>query len=149
MNSHYNQYLWYSVYISAEEPMLLNCDAGEDSWESLDCKEIKPVNPKGNQPWIVSGRTNAEAEASVLWPPDGKSWLTGKDSDAGKDWGQEEKGTIEDEIVGWHHQLNGHEFEQTSGDSEGPGSMECCSLCCCKELDMTKQLNIYCYLPKL
>ena len=77
----------------------------------LDCKEIKPVNPKGNQSWIFNGRTDAEAETPILWPPDEKSWLTGKDSDAGRDWGQEEKGTTKDEMVGWHHQLNRHEFE--------------------------------------
>ena len=78
----------------------------------LDYKEIKPVDPKGNQPWIFVGRIDAEAEAPILWPPDAKSQLTGKDSDAGKDWGQEEKGVTEDELVGWHHWLNGHEFEQ-------------------------------------
>ena len=83
----------------------------------LDSKEINPVNPKGNQPWLFIGRT--EAEAPILWPPDAKVWLTGKDPDAGKDWGQEEKGTTEDEIVGWHHWLNGQEFEQTPGDPEG------------------------------
>ena len=83
-----------------------------------DSKEIKPVNPKGNQPWIFFGRTDAEAEAPVLWPPDAKSRLMEKDPDAGKDWGQEEKGMTEDEMVGWHHRLNGHEFEQASGDSE-------------------------------
>ena len=77
----------------------------------LDCKEIKPVNPKGNQPCIFIGRTDAEAEAPILWPPDVKSQLTRKDLDAGKDWGQEENGETEDEMVGWHHQLNGHEFE--------------------------------------
>ena len=77
----------------------------------LDCKEIKPVHPKGNQSWIFVGRTDAEAETSILWPPDAKNWLTGKDSEAGKDWGQEEKGMTEDEMVGWHHQLDGHEFE--------------------------------------
>ena len=77
----------------------------------LDCKEIKPVHPKGNQSWIFIGRTDAETETPVLWPPDAKNWLTGKDTDAGKDWRQEEKGTTEDEMVGWHHQLNGHEFE--------------------------------------
>ena len=77
----------------------------------LDSKEIKPVNPKGNQPWIFMGKTDAETEAPILWPPDAKSWLTVKDPDAGKDWGQEEKGTTEDETVGWHHRLNGHEFE--------------------------------------
>ena len=79
----------------------------------LECKEIKPVNLKGNQPWIFIGRTDTEAEAPVFWPPDSKKWLTGKDSDAGKDWGQEEKGTTENEMVGWHHQLDGHEFKQS------------------------------------
>ena len=83
----------------------------------LDSK-IKPVNPKGNQPWIFIGRTDAGAEAPILWPPDVKSWLIGKDPDAGKDWGQEEKGAREDEMVGWHHQLNGQAFEQTLGDSK-------------------------------
>ena len=77
----------------------------------LECKEIQPANPKGNQPWIFHGRTDAVAEAPVLWPPDSKNWLTGKDSDAGKDWGQEEKETTEDEMVWWHHRLNGHELE--------------------------------------
>ena len=101
----------------------------------LDCKEIKPVNPKGNQPWIFSGRTDAEAEAPIFWPLGAKSQLTGKDPDAGKDWGQEEKGVTEVEIVGWHHWLNGHEFEQTLGDSEGQGSLTCCSSWACKELD--------------
>ena len=85
----------------------------------LDCKEIKPVNPKGNQSWIFIGKTDAEAEAPIFWPPDAKSQLIGKDPDSGKDWEQEEKGTTEDEIVGWHHQLDGHEFEQTLGDGEG------------------------------
>ena len=77
----------------------------------LDCKEIKPVNPQGNQSWIFIGRTDAEAETPILWPPDAKNWLTGKDPDAGKDWRWEEKGMTKDEIVGWHHQLDGHEFE--------------------------------------
>ena len=81
----------------------------------LDCKEIKSVNPKGNQPWIFTERTDAEAEVPILWPPDVKNWLTGKDPDAGKDWRQEEKGTTEDEMVGWHHRLNGHEFGWTLG----------------------------------
>ena len=83
----------------------------------LDCRKIKPVHPKGNQPWIFIGRTDAEAETPILWPPDVKSWLTGRDPDAGKDWRQEEKGTTEDEMIRWHHRLNGHEFEQTPGDS--------------------------------
>ena len=101
----------------------------------LDCKEIKPVSPKGNQPRMSIGRTDAEAEAPILWLPNVKSWLSGEDFDAGKDWGQEEKGATEDEIVGWHHQLNGHEFEQTPGDSEGQGSLVCCSSWVCKGLD--------------
>ena len=103
----------------------------------LDNKEIKPVQPKGNQPWIFIGRTDAEAETVILWPPDGKSWLTGKDPDAGKDWRQEEKGMTEDEMVGWYHRLNGHEFELTLGGSEGQGSLACCSPWDCKESDMT------------
>ena len=82
-------------------------------------KKIKPVNPKGNQPWIFIRRTDAETEAPILWPPDAKHWLLGKDPDTGKDWGQEEKGVTEDEMVGWHHQLDGYEFEQTPGDGEG------------------------------
>ena len=91
--------------------MLLNCGIGEDSWESLDYKEIQPVHPKGNQSWMYFGRTDVEAETLVLWPPDAKSRLIGKDPDAGKDWRREEKGTMEDEMVGWHCQLDGHEFE--------------------------------------
>ena len=93
----------------------------------LDCKEIQPGNPKGNQSWIFIGRTDAEAETPVLWPPDVKNWLIGKDPDAEKDWRQEEKGTTEDETVGWRHQLNGHEFEQAPGDGKGQGSLVCCS----------------------
>ena len=103
----------------------------------LDCKEIKPVNPKGNQLWIFIGRTDAEVEAPILWPPDVKSWLIGKDPDAGKDFRQEEKGTAEDEMVGWHHQVNWCESEQTPGDSEGYRSLTCCSSWSCKELDTT------------
>ena len=106
----------------------------------LDSK-IKSVNPKGNQPWIFIGKTDAEAEASILWPPDMKSWLILKYPDAGKNERQGEKEPTEDEMVGWHHQLNGHEFEQTPGDSEGQGSLVCCSPCCRKESDTTKQLN--------
>ena len=93
----------------------------------LDCKEIKPVNPKGNQPWIFIGRTDAEVETPILWPPDAKSWLIGKDPDAGKDWKQEEKRATEVEMIGWHHQLNEHVFEQTPGNGEGQGSLEYCS----------------------
>ena len=93
----------------------------------LDCKEIKPINPKGSQPWIFIGRTDAEVEAPILWPPDVKSWFLRKDPDAGKDWGQKEKGVTEDEMVRWHHWLNGHEFEQTPGDSKGQGNLVCSS----------------------
>ena len=93
----------------------------------LDSKEIKPVNPKGNQSWIFTERTDAEAEAPIFWPLDVKSRLIGKDTNAGKDWRQEEKGMTENEITGWHHQLNKHEFEQALGDSEGQWSLECCS----------------------
>ena len=107
----------------------------------LDCKEIKPVNPKGNWPWIFIGRTDAEAEALILWPPDAKNWLIGKDPDTGKDWRQEEKGMTEDEMVGWHHLLNGHGFEQAPGVDDGQGSLVCCSPWGCKESDMTEWLN--------
>ena len=110
----------------------------EKTLESLlDSKEIRSVNPKGNQLWIFLGRNDAEAEAPIHWSPDTKSQLIGKDSDAGKDWRQEEKGTTEDELVGWHHQLNGHEFEQTAGDGEGQGRLACYSPWGHKELDMT------------
>ena len=93
----------------------------------LDCKEIKLINLKGNQPWIFTGRTDVETETPILWPADAKSQLTAKDHDVGKGWGQEEKGTAENEIVGWHHRFNGHEFKQTQGDSEGQKSLACCS----------------------
>ena len=105
----------------------------------LDSKEIKPVNPKGNQLWIFTGRT--DAEAPILWLPNAKSWLIRKDPDSGKGWRQEEKGTTEDEMVGWHHWLNGHEFEQALGVDEGQGSLACSSPWCPKELDMTEWLN--------
>ena len=92
----------------------------------LNCKEIKPVSPKGNQPWIFTERADVEAEAPIIWPPNAKSQLIGKDLDAGRDWGQEEKRVTVDEMVGRHHWLNGHEFEQTQGDSEEQGSLACC-----------------------
>ena len=107
----------------------------------LDCKEIKPVNPKGNQPWIFVRRTDAEAETPILWPPDAKSQFIGKDPDAGKDWRQEEKGTAEDEMVWWHHWLDGHEFEQAPGVGDGQGSLVRCSPWGHKESDMT-ELNL-------
>ena len=107
----------------------------------LNSKEIKPVHPKRNQPWIFIGRTDAEAETPILWLPDVKNWLIGKDPDAGKDWRQEEKGMTEDEMGGWHHWLNGREFEQAPGVGDGQGSLVCCSPWGRKELDMTEQLN--------
>ena len=106
----------------------------------LDCKEIKPVNPKGHQSWIFIGRIDTEAETLILWLHDAKNWLTGKDHDAWKDWMQEEEMT-EDEMAGWHHWLNGHEFEQTPGVGEGQGSLACYGPWGCKELDVTEQLN--------
>ena len=106
----------------------------------LDCKGIKPVNPKGNQFWIFTGSTEAEAEAPILWPPDAKNWLIGKDPDAGKDWRQKEKGMTEDEMVGWYLQFDGHEFEQVLGVSDGQGSLACCSPWGCNESGMTEWL---------
>ena len=103
-------------------------------------KEIKPVHPKGNQSWIFIGRTESKAETPILWPPDLKNWFIRKDPDAGKDWRQEEKGMTEDEMVGWHHWLSGHEFEQSPGVGDGQGSLACCSPCGCKVSDMTEQL---------
>ena len=106
--------LWRKL--STEELMLLNCGVGEDSWESLDCKEIQSVHSEGDQPWDFFGRNDAKAETPVHWSPRAKSWLIGKDCDAGRDWGQEEKGTTEDEMAGWHHGLNGRESEWTPGE---------------------------------
>ena len=112
---------------STRELMLLNFGAGEDSWE--------PLGQQGDQtnqtsiPWIFTGRTDAEAEAPILWAPDMKHWLIGKDSDVGKGWQLEEKAVTEDEMVGWHHRLNWHEFEETLGDSEGQQNLVCCSPC--------------------
>ena len=127
--------------------MPLNCSAGEDSWKFRrlkspgDSKEIKPVNLKGDQPWIYTGRTDAETEAPVFWPSDVNGWLIGKVLNAGKDWRQEEKGMTEDEMVGWHHQCNEDELGQTPGDGEGQGGLACCSPWGRKELDTTEQLH--------
>ena len=107
----------------------------------LDCKEIQPVQTKGDQSWVFIGRTDDEAEAPILWPPHVKSWLTGKDPDAGRDWGQEEKGTTEDKMAGWHHRLDGHEFEQTLGVCDGQGGLACSDSWGCNESDMTEWLN--------
>ena len=107
----------------------------------LDCKEIQPVRPEGNQSWMFIGRTDVEAETPTLWPPDAKNWLIWKDPDAGKDWRQEEKGTTEDEMAGWHHRLDGHEFEWTLGVGDGQGDLACCDSLGRKELDTTERLN--------
>ena len=107
----------------------------------LGCKEIHTVHPKGDQSWVFIGRTDVEAETPILWPPDAKSWFTGKDPDAGKDWGQEEKGTTEDEMVGWHRWLNGHGFGWTLGVVDGQGDLACCGSRDHKESDTTEWLN--------
>ena len=107
----------------------------------LDFKEIQPVHPKGDQPWVFIGRTDAEAEMPILWPPHEKSWIIGKDSDAGRNWGHEETGTMEDEMAGWHHRLNGYEFEWTPGVGDGQGGLVCCDSWGSKESDTTEQLN--------
>ena len=121
--------------------MLLNCGVGEDFESPLDCKEIQPVHSEGDQPWNFFGRTDAKAETPVLWPPHVKSWLIGKDSDAGRDWGLEEKGMTEVEMAGWHHRLNGHESEWTPGVGDGQGGLACCNSWGRKESDTTERLN--------
>ena len=107
--------------LSTKELMPSNCDTRKDSWESLGQQGDQTSNPKGNQPWISIGRTDAETEAPILWPPHAKKWLIWKDPDAGKDWSWEEKGMTEDEMAGWHHRLDEHEFEQGLGVGDGPG----------------------------
>ena len=107
----------------------------------LACKEIQSVRPKGDQSWVFIGRTDAAAETPILWPPHTKSWLIGKDPDAGKDWKQEEKGTTKDEMVGWHHQLSGHGFGGTPGVGDGQGGLVCCCSWGCKWSDRTERLN--------
>ena len=106
-----------------------------------DCKEIQPVHPKGDQSWLFIGRTDAEAETPILWPPHAKSWLIGKDPDAWRDWGQEEKGITEDEMAGWHHRLNVHGFGWTPGVGDGQGGLACCGSWGRKESDTTERLN--------
>ena len=128
------------IYMYTEEFMLSNwCWRRLES--PLDRKDIKLVNPKENRPWIFIWKTDAEAEAPTFWPPDAKSQLTGKDFAAGKDWGQEQKRATDNEMVGWHHPLNGHEFEQTLGDGEGQGNLVCWHLWGHKESDTTEWLN--------
>ena len=107
----------------------------------MDCKEIQPVHPKGDQFWVFIGRIDVEAETPILWPHDAKSWLIWKDPDAGRDWRQEEKGATEDEMVGWHHRLNGHGFGWTPGVDDGQGGLECCGSWGHKVSDTTERLN--------
>ena len=127
--------------LSIKELMLLNCGVGEDSWESLGLQGDPTSSSRGNQSWIFIRRTDAEAETPILWPPDAKNWLIGKDPDAGKDWKREEKEMTEDEMVGWYHRFDGHEFEQAPGISDGQGSLARCSPWGCKESDTTERLN--------
>ena len=108
---------------------------------ALDGKEIQPVHPKGDQSWVFIGRTDAEAETPILWPSHAKSWLIGKDPDSGRHWGQEEKGMTEDEMAGWHHRLDAHEFRWTPGVGDAQGGLACCNSWSCKESDMTERLN--------
>ena len=107
----------------------------------LDCKEIQPVHPKGDQSWVFIGRTDTKTETPIHWPTHVKSWLIGKASDARSYWGQEDKRVTEDEMTGWHHRLDGHEFEWTPGVGEGQGGLACCTSWSCKELDTTERLN--------
>ena len=117
--------------------MLLNCGVEEDSWDPLDCKEIQQVHPKADQSWVFIERIDVEAESPILWPPAVECWLIWKNPDAGKDWGKEEKGTTEDEMVGWHHQLNEYEFEQALG-VDGQGILVSYSTWGHKESDVTE-----------
>ena len=122
--------------------MLLNCGVGEDSLENpLDFKEVQLVHPKGDQSWVFIGKTNAKAETPILCPPHAKSWLIGKDSDAGRDWGQEEKGMTKDEMAGWHHGLDECESEWTLGVGDGQAGLACCNSWSHKESEMTERLN--------
>ena len=133
--------------------VMYGCDRAQKNWSfwivllektlasPLDCKEIQPVHPKGDQSWMFIGRTDAEAETPILWLPHAKNWLIRKDSDAGRDWGHEEKGMTEDEMAGWHHQLDGHEFEWTLGVGDGHGGLACCDSWGRKESDTTERLN--------
>ena len=128
-------YLWSQFWAARHSfHVMIKCSP-------LDCKEIQPVNAKGNQSWIFIGKTDAEAETPILWPSNVKNWLIGKDPDAGKHWRQEENGMTEDEMVGWHHWLNGREFELSLGVGDGQGSLACCSPWVRKELGTTEQLN--------
>ena len=127
--------------LSTEELMLLNCDVGEESWESLGLKGDPTIHSEGDQPCDFFRRNGAKAETPGLWPPHVKSWLIGKDSDAVRDWGQEEKGMTEDEMAGWHHWLDGHESGWTLGVGDGQGGLVCCNSWCHRESDTTERLS--------
>ena len=127
--------------LSAEELMLLNVALEKTLESPLDCKGIQPVHSKGDQSWVFIGRTNAEAETPILWPPHAKSWLIGKYPGAGRDWGQEEKGTTEDKMAGWHYWLDGRESGWTPRVGDGQGGQECCDSWGRKESDTTEWLN--------
>ena len=135
--------LWRKL--SAEELMLWTVVLEKTLESPLDCKEIQPLHSKGDQSWVFFGRNDAKADAKaetpIVWPPHAKTWLIGKDSDAGRDWGQEKKGTTEDEMTGWHHWLNGHESEWTPGLGDGQGGLACCYSWGRKESDTTERLN--------
>ena len=131
--------LWRKL--SIKELMLLNVVLKKTLESPLDCEEIQPVNPEGIQPWVFFGGNDAKAEAPVLWPPHVNNWLIGKDSDAGRDWGLEEKGTTEDEMAGWHHWFDGRESEWTPGIGDGQGGLACCDSWGRKESDTTEWLN--------
>ena len=127
---------WHTLFWGAPKSLQMlpatmklkdTCSLEKTLENPLDCKGMQPVHPKGDQSWVFIGRTDVEAETPILWPPDAKSWLIWKDPDAGKDWRVEEKGTTEDEMVGWDHRLNGHEFEQALGVGDGQRSLVCCS----------------------
>ena len=132
---------WTLKKVECQRIDALNCGVGEDSWESLGLQGDQTSNLKGNQSWIFIGRTDTEAESPILWPLDVKNRLTGKDPGAGKDWRQDEKGTTGDEMVGWHHQLDGHESEQAPGAGDEQGSLGSCSPWSHNKLDMIKRLN--------
>ena len=127
--------------LNAEELTLWTVVLEKTLESPLDCKEVQPVQSKGDQSWVFFGRNDAKAETLVLWPPHEKCWLIGKDSDSGRDWGQEEKGTTEDEMAGWHDHLDGREFEWTLGVGDGQGAQTCCDSWGCKESDMTERLK--------
>ena len=133
--------LWRKL--STEKLMLLNCGVGEDSWEALGLQgdPTSPFHSKGDQPWVFFRGNDAKAETPVLWLPHVYSWLIGKDSDTGRDLGQEEKGTTEDEIAGWHHRLDGHDLEWTPGVGDRQGGLACCHSWSRRESDSTEQLN--------